>query len=342
VSASAGAPSGVGVLGIGVLGASSMIHTAVMRDAILAVDGVALVHEASRALSGADGEAVDDVRRSTDYRAVLDDPAVDLVYVPLPNHLHEEWVLACAEVGKHVLCEKPLAVDAPSARRMASACASAGVVLLEAYMSPFHPRSAAVQAAVARGEVGEVVHGEARMSGVLPADNHRWSVANGGGALLDVGIYCLEPILMAFGWDGAAPVSVAASARLGGDGVDSTLGAMLAFSGAGSSGDRILQLWVSFEAPDQQRLAITGLSGSIEVTRHATPDRRDSGYDLRALDGSVTHVSTDTGDCYEGLIAHVRDVVRGDAVPLRDVDRSIAVAELLDQIAVAADLPSSR
>lgn len=323
-------PRGSGVLGFGVLGATSMVHTAVVRAAIAAVEGVALVHEASRSGASPDGAA----RWSTDYAAVLADPEVDVVYLPLPNHLHEEWVLACAAAGKHVLCEKPLGVDAASAQRMADACAAAGVQLLEAYMSPFHPRSAAVQQAVADGAIGEVVHGEARMSGVLAADNHRWSRANGGGALLDVGIYCLEPVLTAFGWDGAMPSSVAATARVAGDGVDETLSALLAFDGG-----RSLHLWVSFAAPDQQRLALTGTTGAIEVSRHATPDRRDSGYDLRALDGTVTRVPTGTGDCYEGMVAHTRDVLLGDAAPLRAAARSVALARVLDAIADAAGLP---
>ncbi len=318
-------------LGVGVLGASSMVYTAVVADAVTAVDGVQLVHEAS----GSSGSAAGPVRRSTDYAAVLADPDVDIVYIPLPNHLHEEWVVRAAEAGKHVLCEKPLAVDAASARRMAQACEQAGVVLMEAYMSPFHPRSVAVQEAVAGGGVGRLLHGEARMSGVLPADNHRWAVANGGGALLDVGIYCLEPMLSAMGWAGEAPASIAAASELGGDGVDTTTSAWLSFEGGAT-----LHLWVSFAAPDQQRLVLTGSEGGIEVAeRHATPDRRDSGYDLRRLDGTVEHVGTGTGDCYEGMVAHMRDVVRGTVPALRPPSRSIAVAELLDRVAAAAGHP---
>ncbi|MEE8600055.1 Gfo/Idh/MocA family protein [Euzebya tangerina] len=318
-------------LHFGVLGATSMVYRAVVADAIQATAGTAVVHEAS---SSAASPCVTGARLSRSYEAVLADPEVDVVYLPLPNHLHEEWVVLAAQAGKHVLCEKPLAMDARAAARMAAACADAGVVLLEAYMSPFHPRSVALQQAVARGDIGRVVNGEARMSGVLPTDNHRWHVANGGGALLDVGIYCLEPILDAIEWDGSPAASVAASSVIRGD-VDETTAALLTFADG-----RTASLWVSFAAPDQQRLQLTGTAGAIEVdVRHATPDRRDSGYRRRALDGTVEVVPTGTGNCYEGMIAHVRDVISGAREPLRGPSRSVAVARLLDQIAVAAAHP---
>lgn len=75
------------------------------------------------------------------------------------------------------------------------------------------------------------------------------------------------------------------------------------------------------------------------MCRHATPDRRDVGYGLRAMDGSVARVQTATGDCYEGLVAHVRDVLRGEVAPLRDGHRSAAVAQVVDLIAAAAGHP---
>ena len=329
----AGVRSALTDLGVGVLGSTSMVYRMVVADAIEATSGVQLVHEASasadRSRSG--------VRFSRAYDAVLGDPDVDVVYIPLPNHLHEEWVLACAAAGKHVLCEKPLGIDAASTERMVRGCRDAGVVLLEAYMSPFHPRSSAVQQAAADGDIGTILHGEARMSGELPADNHRWSREAGGGALLDVGIYCLEPVLTAMGWDGAPAVGVAAASMMRGD-VDETTSAWLALQSG-----QTLHLWVSFAAPDQQRLQLTGATGTIEVaTRHATPDRRDSGYDRRRPDGGVDHVPTGTGSCYEGMIAHARDVITSGAAPLRNGTRSIAVAGIIDQIATAAGHPRTR
>lgn len=323
-------------LGFGVVGATSMVHRLAWRDAILATDGVRLVHEASRTPD--ELPRLDRVRRSPDYEAVLADDDVDVVYVPLPNHLHEQWVRACATAGKHVVCEKPLGVDAPSARRMAMACDDAGVTLVEAYMSPFHPRSAAVQAAVADGVLGgRLRHAEARFDGLLDEHNHRWSAANGGGALLDLGVYCLEPMLTAWGWDGEEePLEVAASSRWRGDpdddGVDEATGALLTWADGTT-----MALHVDFAGPERQRLELVGPRGAVEVPdRMATPGPDDRGYLRRSHDGHVTEVATDAGDPYAGLVAHVRDVLTGATPSARPAARSVALAALLDLIATAS------
>lgn len=323
-------------LGFGVVGATSMVHRLAWRPAILATDGVRLVHEASRTPAAL--PRLDGVRRSQDYESVLADDEVDVVYVPLPNHLHERWVLACAAAGKHVVCEKPLAVDAAAARRMAAACDEAGVVLLEAYMSPFHPRSAAVLDAVADGALGgRLRHAEARFDGLLDEGNHRWSAANGGGALLDLGIYCLEPMLAAWGWDGEEqPVEVAASSRWrgdpDGDGVDEATAALLTWADGTT-----MTLHVDFAGPERQRLELVGPDAAIEVPeRMATPGPDDGGYLRRNRDGAVSEVPTDAGDPYAGLAAHVRDVLVTGVAPRRSTTRSVATAGLLDLVAASS------
>ena len=322
-------------LRFGVIGATSMVHRLAWRDAILATEGVTLAHEASS--TPHDLPELDGVRRSDAYAAVLADDEVDVVYVPLPNHLHEEWVLACADAGKHVVCEKPLAIDRASAARMAAACDAAGVTLLEAYMSPFHPRSAAVLTAVADGALGGPLrHAEARFDGHLDRDNHRWSAANGGGALLDLGIYCLEPMLTAMGWDGEErPAAVAASARwVGdpGDEVDAATAALLTWTDGTT-----MAFHVDFAGPERQRLELLGPTAAIEVPeRHATPGPADTGYRRRERDGTVVDVVTPGGDVYAGLVAHVRDVLVDGAAPLRPVTRSVALAGLLDRVREAS------
>ena len=135
------------------------------------------------------------------YAALLEDPDVEAVYVPLPNGLHREWTERAAAAGKHVLCEKPLAPTAADAEAMVATCAAAGVILLEAYMTPFHPRAAAVEALVRSGRLGALRFGSGRLhrgprTAVTIIAGGR---SRGAGPLLDLGIYCVAPLLAAAG-----------------------------------------------------------------------------------------------------------------------------------------------
>src|ERR687891_1039613 len=90
------------------------------------------------------------------YEDLLKDPDVDAVYVPLPNHLHAKWTMAAARAGKHVLCEKPIAMNAAEAQAMLDACSSSGVRLMEAFMFRLHPSWEAVREVVASGRIGRL------------------------------------------------------------------------------------------------------------------------------------------------------------------------------------------
>ena len=93
------------------------------------------------------------------YEALLADPDVDAVYIPLPNHLHAEWTIAAARAGKHILCEKPLTLTAADAERVVDACAAEGVRLMEAFMYRLHPSWVAVREIVASGRIGRLSDG---------------------------------------------------------------------------------------------------------------------------------------------------------------------------------------
>jgi xylose dehydrogenase (NAD/NADP) len=125
------------------------------------------------------------------YEELLQDQDIDAVYIPLPNHLHKEWTLKAAEAGKHVLCEKPLALNAEEAKEMVEKCQSAGVKLAEAFMYRYHPRYERVKEIIQSGEIGTVrgLHGAFTFNNAGDKDNVRYKQFMGGGSVYDVGCY---------------------------------------------------------------------------------------------------------------------------------------------------------
>ncbi len=263
------------------------------------------------------------------YQEVLDDPAVEVVYVPLPNSLHKEWSCRAAEAGKHVLCEKPLAPTQADALAMASAARGAGVVLMEAYMTPFHPRSAVVGDLVGSGRLGDLRFLRASFTGVLAAaDDHRWRPEMGGGCLLDLGIYCLAPLLAAAG---RLPRRVAAAARQAPTGVDASFSGWLDF-GEGLVGS----FECSFEAPERQQMELVGTEASLVAERAFTPGPADDRFTLVERDGRRQVIPTGGGDPYLGMIEHMGAVVRGDEQLRRPAEDSVELAGMVDQLRARA------
>jgi len=314
-----------------------MIARVAVMPAILASPHAQLVAVASRS-SGESGQAasllpglvvddshaLDDVHVHADYQGVLDDEAVEAVYIPLPNGLHEEWTKRCATAGKHVLCEKPLALDASAARAMATACSDAGVTLAEAYMTPFHPRSARLIDLARSGALGNLISATSRFTFPLesPGD-HRWDPILGGGALADVGIYCLAPIIAIAG---ALPRQQISTGHFTLRGVDAWLSAWLDFAD-GFSGS----ITCAFDAPEHQSIEVVGTAASVRVERAFTPGVGDTQIELRHRDGTRTTIDTGGGDSYQLMIEDFARVVRG-GTPARSVDEAIGLIGLVEHL----------
>ena len=215
------------------------------------------------------------------YEELLADTAIDAVYIPLPNELHERWTIAAAESGKHVLCEKPLARTVAEAERMKKACRSRGVLLMEAFMWRFQPRVEAIRKLIDSGAIGETRL--IRTSFSFPIDTGDWRLdpARGGGALFDVGCYGVSAARL---FANAEPVHVQAFARRGESGVDLTLVAQLAFP-SGIIG----VLDCGFEEPFRCSIEIVGTDGVVEIPRAFLPSEtptaivRDRGVDVERL-----------------------------------------------------------
>jgi D-xylose 1-dehydrogenase (NADP+, D-xylono-1,5-lactone-forming) len=191
------------------------------------------------------------------YVALLEDPEVDAVYIPLPNELHRPWVTAAADAGKHVLCEKPLALDAQEARAMVEHCRSRGVLLMEAFMWRHQPRTLELRRLVRSGAIGELRLIRSSFSFPIDPGDWRLNPARGGGALWDVGCYGLSTARL---FAGAEPVGFRSIERTGPSGVDLSFTALLEFPGG-----ILATVDCSFEQPYRCSYELVGTRGVIEV-----------------------------------------------------------------------------
>jgi xylose dehydrogenase (NAD/NADP) len=320
-----------GQVGIGVLGARSMVARLAVLPAIDASSRAHLVAAAS--LSGPIPEPWD-AKTVESYEAVIDHPDVDAVYIPLPNGMHEEWVERCAAAGKHVLCEKPLAPDSETARRMKQTADQAGILLAEAWMTPFDPRWAEAIRLASSGLVGRITELRSAFTftiGPEAADNYRWDPAQGGGALLDVGIYCLGPAVQLWGAD---PVTVNASTITAAGGVDASTAATLTWPGG-----EVASINCSFIDDEEQRLELVGTDGVLTVDRDAhTGGHRASDIELTTSDGTTSVITAQPGDPYLAMVDAFAQAVAATGTWDRPVDDSIAMLELVGRIADAASV----
>jgi D-xylose 1-dehydrogenase (NADP+, D-xylono-1,5-lactone-forming) len=213
---------------------------------------------ASRRLRESDG-----VRVLT-YEGLLADPAVDAVYIPLPNSLHVEWAIKAAEAGKPVLCEKPLGRDAAEAQTIVDAFARLGVPLMESFMYRFHPQHRRIRELIDAGVIGDVLEVRSHLSVDIMSppdpDNIRMKPELGGGALLDMGCYCVSSARMVFGEE---PVAVRGWWRIDPRfGVDVADAGVLEFPGG-----KVAVISCSFETSGLGFYSVIGRKGVIEAPR---------------------------------------------------------------------------
>ena len=229
-------------------------------EAMTRVDDGRIVAVASRSAERADafGDRFGVAARHGDYRALADDPTVDAVYVATPHARHEADTRLYLEAGKHVLCEKPLALDAAQARRMVAAAAAAGVFLMEAIWSRFLPAYRALADVLGSGRIGTPLQVEADFGFRVPVDPaHRlFDLHQGGGALLDLGIYPIQLCTLVLG-----PIEqVAAAGVIGATGVDEQVAAVLRHERGGLG---VVQ--AAIRAPLACTARISGSDGWVEL-----------------------------------------------------------------------------
>jgi len=249
---------------------TARIGTEKVIPAIQAAQRCEVVAIASRSLQTAQAVAADlgIPQAYGSYEALLADAGIDAVYIPLPNHMHAEWSIAAAKAGKHVLCEKPIALTAHEAEAMASAAADAGVIIREAFMYRFHPTWQRVKELVDAGRIGDIVAIDSWFSfHNNDPNNIRNILEYGGGALMDIGCYCIHSARFVLG---SEPTSVRAAIRRDPEcGVDIVTSAILEFE------DTKAIFGCSTRAQPAQRADIVGTRGriSIEIPFNIPADR---------------------------------------------------------------------
>jgi predicted dehydrogenase len=272
------------------------------------------------------------------YEALLADPDVEAVYNPLPNHMHVSWTGRAAEAGKHVLCEKPIAMNAEEATRLLAMRDRTGVHIQEAFMVRTHPQWVAAREIVTSGRIGNV----RSMSGFFSyfnADplNIRNIVASGGGALMDIGCYLIHTARLIFGREPARVLG--AIERDDQFGTDTLTSLVLDFRPGHVIGTCSTRL-----AP-YQRVQVFGDRGriEIEIPFNAPPDRPcriwiDDGSDL--LGGGTERIDLETcnqytiqGDLFSEAIRGLRPI----AYPLED---SVSNTRAIDAVFRSADSAS--
>ncbi len=245
-----------------------------------------------------------------DYASLLASDQIDAVYNPLPNSLHAEWTALAAGQGKHVFCEKPLALNPAEARQMVEVCQKAGVMLFEAFVFLYHPQTLKLRQLLDEGAIGPLVQVQAQMTFPLarPTDNIRMNRELGGGSLMDVGCYPITFARFAFGVE---PLSVQATCRMDPDyGVDTRAGMLLNFSG-----ERFATLQAGFDAPGGQGAVLFGEKGYIEVPKPYHPGEH-SQMVIHRGDKEET-LSFDTGTVpFAPALEHFHDCILDRTKPI--------------------------
>jgi predicted dehydrogenase len=266
-----------------------------------------------------------------DYRRLLDDPEIDLVYNALPPSGHAQWSIAALDAGKDVLCEKPFALNAEQAAAMAQAADRTGRRLVEAFHDRYHPLWPAVSEILGSGRLGRIRTMDAVFTAEIPsfADSLRHVPELGGGSLMDLGCYAVHWLRS---FTGEEPAVTSASAELGPFGADDAITAQLDFP-SGIQG----RVESSFTRPLTQTLRVTAEGGTLDVSGLVFPAR---GHTIREVTCGLPRTSTVGGqDTYDHQLAAVLDALRSGAPLPTEGEDPVANMAAIDAIYAAAGVP---
>lgn len=256
-----------------------------------------------------------------DYDKLLQDPEIQAVYIPLPNNLHYEWTIKAARRGKHILCEKPLALNAGQCLEMIKECNQNKVILMEAFMYRYSDRIQKVMEVLQSGRIGTVKYINSSFRFLLEReDDYRWQPGQGGGSLYDVGCY---PLNFAGMVAGATPVAMSGEYVLR-NGVDAIFSGVLKYENG-----LIATIHCGFNAYLRVYSEIVGTKGVLEI-----PDTffGNAGLITVITDAGKQEIPVMESDRYRLQIEDFADAVTEGREPLVRLEETIRNMRIIDQL----------
>lgn len=320
-----------------------IFSTAAINDRVLAAaaatdaaDVVAVAsRDAARAQAYANDHGIPHAHGS--YEALLDDPDVEAVYIPLPNSLHVPWALRAVEAGKHVLCEKPFSRHADQLEEVFDRADATGLVVSEGFMWRHHPQTEKLAELLENGAIGRLRVVRCQFGFDLGVErgaaDTRFDPELGGGALMDVGCYCVNAMRLIAG----EPERVGGEQVVGRTGVDVLFAGTLAFA------DGVIgHFHCGFVVPRQAELEVVGASGSVFVRNPWVIEK--PGIELRRAGAEPERIPVDEADSFRLELENVSGAIRGD-VPLlltRDdaLGQARTIASLYEAAGAGRELPT--
>lgn len=262
------------------------------------------------------------------YQQVLDNPDVDVVYIPLANHIHAEWTIKALEAGKHVLCEKPLVLTLEEADAVTAAAQRTGKVVMEAFAYLQQPQTKKVRELLQSGIIGDVKVITGTFSFVFEnMQDFRWNPAYGGGSLWDIGSY---PVSYAY-WLQGTPDEVFGHKRLAPGGVD------LAFAGQMHYASGVVaQFDCSFDQEFFLDMDIRGTKGRLLVDLDGDPQTTQV---IRVYhDGVMEQITVEPANQYVCEVQNMEAAILGEGTPLISLQDSRNLVKILTALHESANL----
>lgn len=308
-----------GFIGAGYI-AKLALHPAILKSEVGEIYAVAATDpDRGRALSPTG-------KIYTNYQDLIDDPRVEAIYISLPNSLHIEWSIKAMQAGKHVLCEKPLAMNAAEVRAAIKVATDTGQYFMEASWNRWHPRTIRLKEIVDSGAIGTVtsIRSAFTYDGLDPA-NIRAIPELGGGGLYDLGPYSVVAPLWLMNF--AATSDIATQVKWHPGGADETVTTTFTIGGAKA------QTLTSMNTPDTLYFEVTGTKGRVAMGGNDAFNSHNKPSTLEiTIDGATTTENFAACDPYQLMSDAFAKKIRGQDAWLMPLSESLAFAEFFDSI----------